>query len=36
MPVDPGLVTAREDERLNAYYAAGRFYRDTALTDPPA
>lgn len=36
MPVAPDRITAREDDRLNAYFAAGRFYRDTDLTEPPA
>ena len=35
MPATPDRITAREDERLNAYYAAGRFYRDSPLVDPP-
>ena len=35
MPAAPERITAREDDRLNAYYAAGRFYRDTSMTDPP-
>lgn len=35
MPAAPDRITAQEDERLNAYYAAGRFYRDSTLTDPP-
>ena len=35
MPAAADRITAREEDRLNAYYAAGRFYRDTTLTDPP-
>lgn len=27
-PAHPDRITAREDDRLNAYFAAGRFYRD--------
>lgn len=34
MPAQDNLITAREDERLNAYFAAGRFYRQSDLTDP--
>ncbi len=34
MPAAPDRITAREDERLNAYFAAGRFYRDSPLIDP--
>lgn len=34
MPARDNLITAREDERLNAYFAAGRFYRASDLTDP--
>lgn len=35
MPSAPDRISAREEERLNAYYAAGRFYRDSPLTEPP-
>ena len=28
MPAAPDRITAREEDRLNAYFAAGRFYRD--------
>ena len=35
MPVKPDEITAREDERLNAYFAAGYFYRDTEATFRP-
>ncbi len=36
MPAEPDEITAREDDRLNAYFAAGYFYRDTAATFRPA
>ena len=36
MPARPDEITAREDERLNAYFAAGYFYRDTKATFRPA
>lgn len=36
MPAKPGEITAREDERLNAYFAAGHFYRNSGLTERPA
>ena len=34
----PDVITAREDERLNAYFAAARFYRDAdqLLSDNPS
>ncbi len=32
----PDSITGREDERLNAYFAAGNFYKGTRLTDPAA
>lgn len=35
VPAAEGQITAREDDRLNAYFAAGRFYRDTDHSDPP-
>ncbi len=35
VPAEPHEITAREDDRLNAYFAAGYFYRDTAATFPP-
>lgn len=35
MPARPDVITAREDERLNAYFAAGRFYRDEVMTGAP-
>ncbi len=34
-PATAGEITAREEERLNAYYAAGFFYRSNPLTYPP-
>lgn len=34
MPAAPGRITAREDDRLNAYFAAGRFYRDAPSSEP--
>jgi len=36
MPSKPDELTAREDDRLNAYFAAGYFYRDTEATFRPA
>ena len=36
MPAKPDEITAREDDRLNAYFAAGYFYRDTEATFRPA
>ena len=36
MPAAADRITAREDDRLNAYFAAGRFYRDSDASDPPA
>jgi photosynthetic reaction center H subunit len=36
MPAAPDRITAREEDRLNAYFAAGRFYRGTELTDRSA
>ena len=36
MPAAPERITAQEDERLNAYFAAGRFYRDARSPAPPA
>ena len=36
MPARPDVITAREDDRLNAYFAAGRFYRDEVTTGAPA
>lgn len=35
-PVAPNSITGREEERLNAYFAAGRFYAGSTLTEPPA
>ena len=35
MPATPGVITGQEEERLNAYYAAGEFYRRDPLTLPP-
>ena len=35
MPASLDRITAREDERLNAYFAAGRFYRDSNATAAP-
>ncbi len=35
MPVAPDRITAREEDRLNAYFAAGYFYRDTPGTFSP-
>ena len=35
MPAAPDRITAQEDERLNAYFAAGRFYRDAWLPAAP-
>ena len=36
MPRTPDVITAREDDRLNAYFAAGHFHRDTDAASPPA
>ena len=36
MPAKPGVITGQEDERLNAYFSAGAFYRDSPLTAPPS
>jgi photosynthetic reaction center H subunit len=36
LPARDGELTAREDDRLNAYYAAGWFHRDTVPGDAPA
>jgi photosynthetic reaction center H subunit len=36
MPARPDMITGREEERLNAYYSAGFFYRRDALTFPPS
>lgn len=36
MPAKPGMMTGQEEERLNAYYSAGLFYRDSPLTTPPS
>ena len=36
MPRKPDEITAREDDRLNAYFAAGHFHRDTEATFRPA
>ncbi len=33
-PAQDDRITGQEDERLNAYFAAGRFYRDSPLTAP--
>ena len=35
MPAQPGVITGQEEERLNAYYAAGLFYRADPITAPP-
>lgn len=35
-PVRDDRITAREDERVNAYYAAGEFWRGSAATAAPA
>ena len=35
MPARPDRITAQEDERLNAYFAAGYFYRNSVLTEAP-
>lgn len=34
MPAAPDTITGREEERLNAYYAAGRFYRNDPSVAP--
>ena len=34
-PARPTSITAQEHEQLNAYFAAGRFYANSPLTDPP-
>ena len=34
MPAKPDMITGREEERLNAYYAAGRFYRNDPTVAP--
>ena len=34
MPASPDCITAQEEERLNAYCAASRFYRDAMLPPP--
>ncbi len=33
-PAQDDRITGQEDERLNAYFAAGKFYRDSPLTAP--
>lgn len=35
IPARPDMITGPEEERLNAYYAAGEFYRNSPLTTPP-
>ena len=35
MPATLGEITGQEEERLNAYYSAGFFYRADPLTAPP-
>ncbi len=34
MPAKPDRITAREDDHLNAYYAAGYFYRNSPDIEP--
>lgn len=34
MPANPDIITGREEERLNAYYSAGRFYRNDPTVVP--
>ena len=34
MPAEHSVITGPEEERLNAYFAAGEFYRDSPLTAP--
>ena len=34
MPAKPDIITGREEERLNAYYAAGQFYRNDPAVAP--
>ena len=36
MPAESHEMTGQEEERLNAYFAAGRFYRDDPMTMPPS
>lgn len=35
MPANPGVMTGPEEERLNAYYSAGLFYRADPAVFPP-
>ena len=34
MPAKPDVITGQEEERLNAYFNAGQFFRDSPLTAP--
>ncbi len=34
MPAKPDMITGQEEERLNAYYSAGLFYRNDPATSP--
>ncbi len=36
MPASLDRITGQEDERLNAYFAAGHFYRNSGLTEGSA